>query len=208
MSEYKLNDKAKVDEAIVEANGEGREDYAHLLRAEQRARFIATCSTKLVPGLLQTREYTLAIANPQASHPHHGEVRGARQREAKRHEIRAQYVIGRAVLRSIANPEVMQGQVKRLLEASRDPLITVQMAPELTAIRPRNGIAAIEHAIVVLELEDPIEQVVYTEGGDTFDRYHTEPEVVDRYQRLFAAHAFAALDPDASRLYLERVAGE
>jgi hypothetical protein len=96
------------------------------------------------------------------------------------------------LLRSVGGPEVMRGQLRRLLELD-SPNVTVQVLPLAFGQHPALG-----GPFVVLEFEDSADRdIVYVEsyaGG----AYLEHASDVDFHKHLFERCRAAALSPSAS----------
>jgi transcriptional regulator with XRE-family HTH domain len=104
---------------------------------ESVATLIRIYEGQLVPGLLQTEEYTRAVIHGAQLDESAEEVerrvalRMARQRLLEpAHAPRLWAVVDEAALRRpVGGPKVMQAQIEWLIEASRLPSVTVQILP-------------------------------------------------------------------------------
>ncbi|MEW2566910.1 helix-turn-helix transcriptional regulator [Streptomyces sp. NPDC047070] len=106
----------------------GMEDVATGVRAWQQA---------LIPGLLQTPEYTRAIAVSEGLWNDPDEIEGIVDVRMKRQArlsgpepLRFYAVIGEGALRQqVGGPEVMRAQLQHLLKAAKLPNVRVQVLP-------------------------------------------------------------------------------
>src|SRR3984885_5119883 len=104
---------------------------------EEAASLIRIYELQFVPGLLQTPGYARAVVQlgqrgaPRDEIEHRVSLRLERQRVlARRSPPRVWVVVDEAALRRpIGGPEVMRGQIERLIEAGKEPNITVQVMP-------------------------------------------------------------------------------
>ncbi|PYC62384.1 transcriptional regulator, partial [Streptomyces tateyamensis] len=104
---------------------------------EEAAGVISCYEVQFVPGLLQTEAYARAVvelgslAAPQREIDRRVEVRLRRQRLLQGEQAPAVYaVIDEAALhRPCGGPEVMRGQLARLLELTEHPGIEIQVMP-------------------------------------------------------------------------------
>ncbi|UED85600.1 Scr1 family TA system antitoxin-like transcriptional regulator [Streptomyces profundus] len=112
--------------------------YENLLGLESESNYIRSFQSILIPGLLQTNEYTRAVirANPALVTDEAVEkllqVRTERKLILTRDEepIRFWAIIGEAALRTpVGGAEVMRAQVDQLLSMTERPNITVQVLP-------------------------------------------------------------------------------
>ena len=152
----------------------------------------------LVPGLLQTEDYTRTVIRAIA--PDHGEDQIERKVQARltRQKLLAdprppEYwaIIDEAVLhRIVGGPEIMRAQLERLVEAAELPHVTLQVVPYGAGAH-----AGMEGPFLILgfpEQADP--DVVYVENTTT-GSYLEEPSDVYRYTLMFDHLRATALNP-------------
>jgi transcriptional regulator with XRE-family HTH domain len=178
----------------------GLESDASSLRAYQAL---------LIPGLLQTDDYTRAVH--RAIRPDAGEdeierrvaARSARQKlldDAQPPEYWA--IIDEAVLhRAVGGPEIMRAQLHRLLEAAELPHVTLQVVPYSAGAH-----AGMEGPFLILgfpEQADP--DVVYVETTTT-GSYLEEPADVYRYTLMFDHLRASAMKPADTLLVVKQAA--
>jgi transcriptional regulator with XRE-family HTH domain len=178
---------------------------------EADAEEVRTYQGLMVPGLLQSEDYTRALiravlpdATP-AEVDRRVELRKARQALlADGDPLRLHAVVDEAALRRlVGGPQVMAEQLRRLNEVGEQPNITLQVASF-----EAGGHAAMDGPFVILsfpEQSDPA--VVYIESPKG-DVYWEEPSDVARYSDLFARLSAESLDPAASSALIGRVARE
>lgn len=168
----------------------GLEAEASALRAYQAL---------LVPGLLQTQDYTRSVmkaARPDATEAqieHRVAGRQVRQRLLVDHDP-PQYwaVIDEAVLhRPVGGRDVMRAQIERLLEVAAWPRVTLQVIPFSAGAH-----AGMEGPFLILSFPEPGDSdVVYVENT-TSGSYLEEPADIVRYTLTFDHLRAAALGPD------------
>jgi len=171
---------------------------------ESEASEICEYHSGLVPGLLQTADYTRAVI--RAEHPDMTkaetdrwvELRMKRQDQEDPPELWA--VLDEAVLRRpVGGPDVMRAQLLRLEEASQQPQCNVQILPFDLGEHGCMG-----SAFIVLEFGDPADApLVYIETR-TSSLYLEEPDEVREYIRLFNHLRATAVD---TRRSLEMISG-
>ncbi|GAV42303.1 hypothetical protein Saa2_05232 [Streptomyces acidiscabies] len=121
--------------------GKGLVDFVSL---EDSATRIRNWQVTLIPGLLQTASYTraMAVANPAWEDPNEietdVEVKQKRQRRLMgENPVHLHVVIWEGALRQqIGGPNVMRGQMERLLEVSEYPNVRLQVLPFRTGAHP------------------------------------------------------------------------
>ena len=134
---------------------------------ESAATLIRTYEGQFVPGLLQTDDYIRAVVRGAHLEESGDEVgRRVRLRMARQtlltrdHPPRLWAVIDEAALRRpVGGPEVMRGQLERLIEATKLPNITLQLLPFNSGAH-----AAMVSAFSILRFAGPeLPDVVYLE---------------------------------------------
>jgi transcriptional regulator with XRE-family HTH domain len=178
---------------------------------EAAARSVRTYEQQVVPGLLQSEEY--AIAMIQAARlgdidqeiEQRVHVRMARQSLLTSDDpIDLRVVLDEAVLsRPVGGDEVMRDQLRRLIEAARLPNVTLQILPFAVGAH-----AGMDGTFAILEFEEERDaDVVFTEnatGGLFLEKF----EELQKYQAIFDAIQATALDPDQSAEMMEMLAEE
>ncbi|WP_407564843.1 DUF5753 domain-containing protein [Streptomyces sp. 184] len=181
--------------------------FADAAELETLATHLYDHAPLLVPGLLQTREYTRALSlataplMPEDVIQKHVQARQERQRLLKNSEVpRLWTVLHEPVLRTaFGGPEVAARQLRHIPEPGRSRRIVVQVLPFTAAAQGfMNGMARI-----MKFAEGP--SMVYEEGahrGNLID----DPALVGQYQTSYDLIRAAALSPTASLEMLESAA--
>lgn len=177
-------------------------DYLEL---ESEAALLRTFKTDLIPGLLQTPDYTAALARaalPKADEEtvrRRIEVRMIRQKLLIECEnpLRVEAVIGEAALRTAATRE----QLERLVEFANWPNITVQVIPFEAGAYPGMG----SPFNLLGFTEEHYEDVAYVENL-RYGLLLEEPATVQSYRLCFTELRDIALDPDESIAMIAKVA--
>lgn len=214
---YEVADKAERDRMMRLAR-EGKQtgwwqsydlDYfATYVGLEAEAARIKYYQSVIVPGLLQTPDYARAMhkANvpkiPAERIDELIEVRLTRQLLlAKNPPISLEVVLDEAVLhRLVGGPVVMRAQLGRLVEAAKQPNVTIQAIPYAVGAHP-----AMDSTFNILEFAGSVSSVVYVEGLVGW-LYVERSQDVARYQQVFEHLRSVALNPQESIELLERVA--
>ncbi|MGB6163143.1 MAG: helix-turn-helix transcriptional regulator [Pseudonocardiaceae bacterium] len=148
--------------------GELPEDWLPALGLESGLIGLRDFQNQLINGLLQTADYTRALAmsiNPGVLGPAEVErrvaLRMARQQVlAKDPPPQLHFILDETILhRLIGDRIVMHDQMRKLLQASEKPNITVQVLP-----RDVGGSPGLEGPFSLLTLPAPIPDIGYTEG--------------------------------------------
>lgn len=179
-------------------------DYIGL---EEDAASIRTFHCGVIPGLLQTGHYAAAIE--QASGKEDTEyirarvdMRLTRQRILTRVDPpRYHVIIDEAPLHRVCgSPEVMRGQLDRLMAASDLPNVTLQVLPFTAGAYPGQ-----ESSYTILEPTAPVSEVVYVENlmGWFFLERTSD---IDRYREAFRELQSLALTPADSITLIKQVA--
>jgi len=151
---------------------------------ESAAALIRTYEGQFIPGLLQTDDYMRAVV--QGAHlDESSEEQGRRVRLRMARQIlltrelppRLWAVVDEAALRRpVGGPEVMRGQLERLIEATKLPNVTLQMLPFEAGAHP-----AMQVSFSILRfLDRELPDVVYLEHL-TNAVYLDKREEVERY---------------------------
>jgi hypothetical protein len=165
----------------------------------------------LVPGLLQTEEYTRAItkAFDPTRAPEEVERLVAIRRERQARILgdappQLWIVMDEAAIRRVVGgPEVMRAQLDRLLELARLPSVSVQIMPYSAGAHPAMGTS---FRIVRLP-EPPGTEVAVLE--DLWSAEYLEREAqVSAYVQVFDKLCHIALDVASSTKTIKQVAGE
>lgn len=166
------------------------EDFQQLLHVEATLLAVRQVEMIVVPGLLQTPDYTRALVN--GGQPGlefevaEGRVlaRMARQRVLNRpNPLRYHVILDETVLtRPIGTPSVMRGQLAKLVDAAESDHITIQVLPLSAGASP-----AMNGSFSILTLPDPIPDFGYAEnpGGSMYieDRAHVRA-LLERWGNL------------------------
>ncbi|MGC4808217.1 helix-turn-helix domain-containing protein [Micromonospora sp. DT233] len=186
----------------------GLEAAAHQLREYENT---------LVPGLLQTRDYALAVYQHRADTTDEErarlvEVRLQRQAILERRLPRAprlEVILAEAaLLRTVGEPATMADQLRRLLAADEMPNVSIRILP-LTAKMHRGAEAG---AFVILDFPlgnraTPEPPVIYSESW-TGALYLDRPEEYAAYEQVWASLDDLALDEAQSRNLINKIITE
>jgi len=182
-------------------------EYSALIGMEAEAQSALSWAAQIVPGLFQTDDYALEVTNgyleriapvPPRETRRRVEVRLARQQVLTRdNPLQLSAVLDESVLyRRFGDRDVMNSQLKKLLELSERDNISLRILP----LEGRHPIGT--GAFVLLRFGDvhhvTHQDVVYIENL-TGGRYVEEEEEVYRYQRSFDRLSELSLDKAESR---------
>jgi len=171
--------------------------YSTYVGLEAEARLIRDYQSSVVPGLLQTADYARAGhegAMPRLSSDvidQRVQARLARQALLTQNApLKFQTVLDEAVLhRAVGGPRVMSAQLRKILELSALPNVTVQVIPYAVGAHP-----AVESNFNLLQLAPPAPGVIFVEGlvGSI---YLEREEDLARYDRIFTRLQEISLNP-------------
>ncbi|ARX83376.1 MULTISPECIES: helix-turn-helix domain-containing protein [Streptomyces] len=181
--------------------------FAHVAELERLATKICQFEPMLVPGLLQTPEYTRAlyeVSHPFATPEYVEEQIQARMDRARilKDATRPEYwvILHEAALRvPVGDPITMAAQLDRLREMVGEHKVLIQVIPFVAGAHTRMG-----KMMKLMEFEDA-PPAVYTEGvhwGNLLD----EPGVVKQVQGSYDLLRAAALPPEASLILIKTAA--
>lgn len=217
---YRVTDEKERAEFLALARGTSTPGWWHryndvlpgwfetLIGLEEAASVIRTYEVQFVPGLLQTEEYALAVCrlgNPQASGK---EIQRRVELRVQRQALltapnapRLWAVLDEACLRRpLGGVDVMSAQLRHLLEMTRLPNVTVQIAPF-----DLGGHAAAGGPITILRfLEPDLPDIVYLEQL-TSALYLDKRDDVDHYLAVTDQLSAQAASPRDSQAILEEM---
>ncbi|QHY95697.1 Helix-turn-helix protein [Streptomyces sp. S4.7] len=181
-----------------------------LLTLEDEASREDHFSCVYVPGLLQTRNYTMAIQQANEMRLTQQEVEHLVDIRMKRQEILTRAkpphlwaILDESVIRRVVGSrEIMREQLSHLLEANESPDITLQILPFAKGAHS----AALGSFVILGGVEASLD-VVYVDLhiGSLFME---KDEELNRYRLAFDYLRAQALDMSASSLMMERVREE
>lgn len=184
--------------------------FASYVGMESAAAEVWTYESEFVPGLLQIPEYVAAITaatNPAATPERiqrFVEVRAARQQRLTSEDdpLTLRAVVNEAALRrEVGGPDVMRAQAYRLIEAAKQPNVTVQILPFAAGAHP-----AMLSAFTMLRFPEEPMNTVYTEL-DSAALYFEVPSEIKRYAATFERLTSLALDAEGTVNLLNQIAG-
>ncbi|MGH3871025.1 MAG: helix-turn-helix domain-containing protein [Pseudonocardiaceae bacterium] len=175
---------------------------------ENKAMTISDFQSTLVPGLLQTGDYTRALIREAGTIPadeieDRVAARLARQSLFSRDRPpRFTFFIHEFALRlPIGGPAVMSDQLHHLLRMSVRPYLTLRVIPAALG-----GHAAINGSFILMEFAE-FKPVAYLDS-ETSSLFLEKPVEIDAYQRILGALAKTALDEEESRQLIATLATE
>lgn len=185
--------------------------HSVLIGLEAETLSIRAYQAQLVPGLLQTEDYTRAILKATRMTSHEAdeverfvEVRKARQALLDQDPPVAFWVvIDEAVLRRrIGSTPVMHAQIQRLIDVSELPNVTLQVLSDAAGEH-----AGLEGSFMILGFGGSDPDAVYLDAA-TGGLYIEKPEDIARYAWVFDHVRAAALSPRDTVRFLQNAMAE
>jgi hypothetical protein len=176
--------------------------FAMYVGLEESASLIRGYDAQFVPGLLQTEEYARAVISQASTSVTDTELdrrlalrMGRQKMMARENPPRFWSVMDEAVLRRpIGGPEVMRGQLQRLITVAEEPHITLQIMPFRFG-----GHAAEGGSFTILRFADPeMSDIVYMEQL-TSALYLDKSDDLDRYAAVMERLSVTASSPEQTR---------
>jgi transcriptional regulator with XRE-family HTH domain len=178
---------------------------------EEAAALIRTYELQFIPGLLQTEDYARAVislgnsSSPPEQIEQRVSLRATRQKILTRGDgPRLWAVVDEAALRRpIGGRDVMRGQIERLIEATKQPGIILQVLPFRVG-----GHTAEAGAFTILRFpESDLPDVVYVEQL-TSALYLDRRDDVDAYMEAMERLCVVSAPPDHTAEVLSRILQE
>ncbi|MEU4245122.1 helix-turn-helix transcriptional regulator [Actinoplanes sp. NPDC026619] len=178
---------------------------------ETAARSIRAFEQQVVPGILQSEEYAIALIRGAQQDYTDQEleqrVRVRMERQAlliQDDPIDLRVVLDEAVLsRPVGGDAVMRGQLTKLIEAARLPNVTLQILPFAAGAH-----AGMDGTFVILEFEEEGDADVVFIDNATGGLFLEKSEELRKYISIFDTVRAAALSADASLEWIEMLVEE
>lgn len=178
---------------------------------ETAARSIRTYEQQLVPGLLQSEEYAVALIRSarleHADQELDQRVRVRMERQAlliQDDPIDLRVVLDEAVLsRPVGGDVVMRGQLRKLIEVARLPNVTLQILPFAVGAH-----ASMDGTFAILEFEEEGDSDVVFIDNATGGLFLEKSEELRKYISIFDTVRAAALTAAASIEWIELLVEE
>ncbi|MFG2183365.1 helix-turn-helix domain-containing protein [Streptomyces abikoensis] len=162
--------------------------YMDLLSYESSASIVRTFEPLLIPGLLQTEEYSRALSRaftPDMSGDRLERLIEIRQQRQELLDTEGRpeffFVVDEAALhRWIGGPGVMRGQLNHLREMAARPGITVQVVPFRIGAH-----AGLQGPFILLEFDGEMDHILYQEKYAGESVFSDAPEATAEYLERF-----------------------
>jgi transcriptional regulator with XRE-family HTH domain len=221
---YKITDSKRVADLIAmgrvarerswwsEYRDIASRETLQLVQYESAAMISRNFQLSVAPGLLQTEEYARAVlekVNPQRTRDEVDALVGMRMR---RQELinRADrpllfFVLDEAVVRrQVGGPSVMQGLLRRLIEVSAEPNVTVEVVPFSVGFH----LGTLGPFVIYEFPDDADDDTVYLESqqGEFINR--DDPDQILAYRERFEQLRLESLGPGGTESFLAKLADE
>ncbi|MDH6579825.1 DUF5753 domain-containing protein [Kitasatospora sp. MAP5-34] len=185
--------------------------YADYIALEADASDMYSVQTLLVPGLLQTEDYTRAVVRAQIEDATPEQVETLTKVRQERRSVLARevplrmwVVLSESVLKhQIGGRSVMREQLEFLVAVAEQPNINVQVLPEASDVH-----AALFGPVAVLSFPETTETDVVYVDSLLSTLYIEEPAEVFKYANLFRRALAESLPRTESIALIERTAKE
>ena len=220
---YGITDTAEIDAFLALAKGASKPGWWHsyddvlpswfkvAVGLEESATLIRAYQPQVVPGLLQTEGYARAVtaasfpAAPADDTERRVALRLARQQLFQRAEPPRYWVVmDETVLRrQVGGPDVMREQIAHLINAARQPGITIQVIPFTAGWHP-----ALYGMFNIYRFPDgQLPDIVYSEAL-TGAWYLNKPEETAQYAQALDTMCAQAASPEQSLTIFRRIMKE
>ncbi|MQA25032.1 MAG: helix-turn-helix domain-containing protein [Micromonosporaceae bacterium] len=181
---------------------------------ETAAKELLQYDTELVPGLLQTEDYTTALIHAdrpdleEAVVEHRVALRQKRQRLLRRVDppaLEITAVLSEGILRRpVGGGQVMARQLAQLNKLGRLPNVSIRVIPFSAGLH----LGVLSRSFEILRFLDATEPTTIHLDGYSGDLYLERPDGVARYEAAFADILSRSLDEKGSRDLIARAAEE
>lgn len=221
---YKITDSERVEDLIAigrvarerswwsEYRDIASRQLLQLIEYEAAALISRNFQLSAVPGLLQSEDYArsaLKKNNPDRTREEVDKLVGIRMR---RQELidradppRLFFVLDEAVVRrQVGGPAVMRGQLRRLIDASAKPNVTVEVVPFSAGIHPGTLGPFVIHEFP----DDADDDTLYLENqqGEFINR--DDPDEILAYRERFEQLRKSSLGPEGTERFLAKLLDE
>lgn len=179
--------------------------FAQLLGLEGAALLIRVFHPLLIPALLQTDEYALELLQARLSEEKAKKLTHLRIERQERLLGQAEppamrFVFGEEALnRPIGPPEVMERQLRRLLELADEPSVSIRIVPLNAGAHP-----GLSGSFILLDLEETDELLLFLEGAGGNLVIRNDKDLIDPFIGYFTTLTDLALSEDDTRLLIRR----
>jgi transcriptional regulator with XRE-family HTH domain len=223
LAHYKITDEGRNAELLGLARGARERSWwstyrdasprlIQLIEFESAASIIRNFQPMLIPGLLQTEEYATAMIrnlSPAATAQEVKtgvEIRMRRQQILQQAEMPLMFFImdEAAVKRLVGGKEAMRRQIKRLVDESAKPAVTIEVVPLAAGEHP-----GMQGPFMLFEFPDAEdEDALYLEGPSDSRFNRDDPEEISSFRDRFEILRDRSLGRQGSADFLRQLVNE
>lgn len=183
-------------------------DYVDYIELEIAASSLLIFSPQIINGILQTEDYARCLVQSALLISPPGEVnRRVKVRMERQERLGADHsrtlsivIDEAALLRRVGGAEVMRAQLRHLLSCAEEENVTLRVLPNVVGEHP-----ATAGEFTILRFPDEGDADVVHVEAMTSSLYIEEEAEVFRYVLAFNKLCSLALDPEASRQFIEGI---
>jgi transcriptional regulator with XRE-family HTH domain len=210
---YKITDDERTGELIALSRGARERSWwssyrdvsprlIQLIEYESASSIIRNFQPMLIPGLLQTEEYATAMIRNLDSQVTEQEVKTGIEMRMKRQQVLQQpemplmfFIMDEAAVRRlVGGKEAMRRQIKRLLDESDKPTVTIEVVPFSAGAHP-----GMQGPFMLFEFPDAADDdALYLEGPNDSRFSRDNAEEISRFRERFEALRGLSLGPEGS----------
>lgn len=186
-------------------------DYANLIGLEAEAATIRTYEPELVPGLLQTADYSRAVIRAGRSADTSEEIERRVEVRLERQDVlfradppppKVSVVLNEGVLvRRVGSPDIMRAQIEHIMKKRDRANVVVQILPFSAGAHP-----AMVGPFTMLTFLDAADPGVVNVENHTGAHALEKPEEIRAYEEIWGAIQAKAVSPDDSRAVMRTYA--
>ena len=206
-SHVDLAHEARSSRSWTDFNDVLSKEYMNYIGQEQSATHIFKYETGLIPGLLQTREFSLALFREM------GVADGAARRLGEVRQLRQSIldedtgpeltiVVGEiALVRVVGSPGIMRQQIEHMVSLSDHDRVSLFLMPFTAGAHPGLGVP-----FTILEFRDQqVKSALFLEDGLKQTTSFDDPELVEKQFALFETLESKAEQTGTFKKHAERI---
>jgi transcriptional regulator with XRE-family HTH domain len=213
LGHYKITDEERTEELIALSRGARERSWwstyrdvpprlIQLIEYESASFIIRNFQPMLIPGLLQTEEYAAAMIRNLDSQVTQQDLKTGIEMRMKRQQVLQQpemplmfFIMDEAVVRRlVGGKEAMRRQIKRLLDESDKPTVTIEVVPFSAGAHP-----GMQGPFMLFEFPDAADDdALYLEGPNDIRLNRDDAEEISRFRERFEVLRGLSLGPQGS----------
>ncbi len=183
-----------------------------LIEYESAASVVRQFETTFIPGILQTEDYARAVIQDYYDErPGSDKLHALVELRTRREDLfdadnrpSFQFMLDEAVIRRlVGGSSVMRNQLRRLIEVTDKPNVTVEVIPFSAGLHP-----GMSGPFEIIEFADPSDSDIVFLESPRGDIVSDDPEETLKYREAFEGLAKAALGPRDSLARIAKIADE